>query len=121
MMKLHSECIEGNCASYYCNIRHILTTKTIGFALYAKTAIDKLNMHAILANIPQGGIKEISMHEGKHGILDGVDDIDDVFGTKDEHENDLEHNADHSHDHDHDKKGKKEEQKPHTHGKGCNC
>ena len=22
------------------------------------------------------------MHEGKHGILDGVDDIDDIFGTK---------------------------------------
>jgi hypothetical protein len=24
------------------------------------------------------------MHEGKHGILDGVDDMDDVFGVKDD-------------------------------------
>lgn len=26
------------------------------------------------------------MHEGKHGILDGVDDIDSLFGVEEEHE-----------------------------------
>ena len=38
------------------------------------------------------------MHEGKHGILDGVDDIDDVFGKKKKHDHDHEH----AHHHDHD-------------------
>ena len=44
------------------------------------------------------------MHEGKHGILDGVDDIDDVFGKKKEHDHDHEHghNHDHGHGNDHD-------------------
>lgn len=56
------------------------------------------------------------MHEGKHGILDGVDDIDDVFGTKENHDGDDKHTDDHTHGHE--KEGK--EKKPHTHG-GCNC
>ena len=37
------------------------------------------------------------MHEGKHGILDGVDDIDDVFGKK---KHDHDHESGHHHDHD---------------------
>lgn len=28
------------------------------------------------------------MHEGKHGILDGLEDLDDLFGDGDEDEDD---------------------------------
>ncbi|MEW6548538.1 MAG: hypothetical protein AB1407_03670 [Spirochaetota bacterium] len=53
------------------------------------------------------------MHEGKHGILDGVDDIDDVFGTNEEHKDEKgEHADEHAKKHEHGK--------PHKHG-GCNC
>ena len=60
------------------------------------------------------------MHEGKHGILDGVDDIDDIFGTKDEHEAEPCHEAGHEAGHDHEDKDKKEKTEPHSHGCGCN-
>lgn len=53
------------------------------------------------------------MHEGKHGILDGVDDIDDVFGKHEEHKDDCD-----CHEKDNDKKHTHE--KPHKRG-GCNC
>ena len=65
---------------------------------------------------PPRGDRGVVMHEGKHGILDGVDDIDDVFGTKEEHA----HKEEHGHEDKHDKK-KEDEHKPHSHGCGCNC
>jgi hypothetical protein len=39
------------------------------------------------------------MHEGKHGLLDGVEDIDDLFGD-DEDEGSDEHDHDDGRDHD---------------------
>jgi hypothetical protein len=65
------------------------------------------------------------MHEGKHGILDGVDDMDDIFGTKDEHETEAghDHAPGHTHDHAQDEKGKQDQKKdsktPHSSGCGC--
>lgn len=45
------------------------------------------------------------MHEGKHGILDDLDDMDKLFGTDEddvhEHEHDHEHDHEHNHHHDH--------------------
>lgn len=55
------------------------------------------------------------MHEGKHGILDGVDDIDDIFGTKEK----TDEKAEHEHEHKDDKK--KKDGHPHSSGCGCNC
>ena len=70
----------------------------------------------------------IIMHEGKHGILDGVDDIDDIFGTKPkkkgkhdhDHDDNVDHDHDHNEDHDHDHEDD-EKAKHHGHGCGCNC
>lgn len=43
------------------------------------------------------------MHEGKHGILDDVDDMDALYGKdKHDHDHDSEHDNDHEHNHDHD-------------------
>jgi len=50
------------------------------------------------------------MHEGKHGILDGLDDMDALFGNgEDDADGDTkkpdahhDHNHDHGHDHKHD-------------------
>ena len=62
------------------------------------------------------------MHEGKHGILDGVDDIDDLFGKKkkDEKTNNTvkDHDCEedvlnHEHKHDHNDLGKT--------NNGCGC
>jgi len=68
------------------------------------------------------------MHEGKHGILDGVDDIDDIFGInpeEKEHEHDIdEHNQEekeHEHDVDEHNQEEHEHDKNHKHGHGCNC
>lgn len=67
----------------------------------------------MLAVSPPGGYGGKAMHEGKHGILDGVDDIDDVFGTNEEHKDEKgEHADEHAKKHEHGK--------PHKHG-GCNC
>lgn len=43
------------------------------------------------------------MHEGKHGILDDVDEIDDLFGSDEEGEEEDcdEHDHEHCHCHDH--------------------
>ncbi len=40
------------------------------------------------------------MHEGKHGILDDVDDMDDIFGTNEEEEEGGKKDK-HKHKHDH--------------------
>ena len=44
------------------------------------------------------------MHEGKHGILDGLDDLDDLFGKEDKETDKENHkHGDHKHgDHKHD-------------------
>ncbi|MBP1736404.1 MAG: hypothetical protein H6Q60_285 [Oscillospiraceae bacterium] len=47
------------------------------------------------------------MHEGKHGILDGLEDMDDLFGLEDEEEEDKEGHEHgdcgcHKHKHEHD-------------------
>ncbi len=42
------------------------------------------------------------MHEGKHGILDGEKDMDEIFGKKKEHDHDHDHKHDHDHEHSHD-------------------
>lgn len=50
------------------------------------------------------------MHEGKHGILDGVEDMDSLFGNEDEHDHEHDHDhehGDHKHDHSHDEGKKK--------------
>lgn len=56
------------------------------------------------------GIKkeELIMHEGKHGILDDVDDMDALFGADEEECKDCKpgkpcekHKHGHGHDHDH--------------------
>ena len=41
------------------------------------------------------------MHEGHHGILDDIEDMDDLFGISEEHDHDHCHGH-HHHDHDHD-------------------
>lgn len=40
------------------------------------------------------------MHEGHHGILDDIEDMDDLFGIGEEHDHHHSHSHDH-HDHDH--------------------
>lgn len=53
------------------------------------------------------------MHEGKHGILDGLDDMDELFGNG---EDDADANkADGQHDHDHHGHDHEHEQ-THAHG-----
>ena len=34
------------------------------------------------------------MHEGKHGILDGLEDMDELFGVEDDHDNEDEKEKD---------------------------
>jgi len=50
------------------------------------------------------GKEVMVMHEGKHGILDGLDDLDDLFGKEDKETDKENHkHGDHKHgDHKHD-------------------
>jgi hypothetical protein len=49
-----------------------------------------------------GLVRRIDMHDGKHDILDGIEDIDDLFGVDKEEEGDGDQqDHDHNHDHDH--------------------
>lgn len=55
------------------------------------------------------------MHEGKHGILDDVEDMDDVFGTKEDSDGVCEHCKAHKHDNDDDNKHDHDHDHKHNH------